>query len=158
MSYTPPGSTTIHFDFIDVLIILSFDFTAPAYSPPCSTSLHFDFTIPLFPLHFEFAPEIPPPISKEMLLSLGLRFHGQVYKYWLCQISHGSQQVRRYVIPPDPKTLPQLRLRSKWAACVQAWHNLSDSDKLYWRRIGVRKKKPITSLNAYMSACMKDKI
>lgn len=158
MAYTPPAPTALHFDFTAVQIPLDFNFTTAPYTPPAATALCFNFTLVLFPLDFEFAPEVPPPISKELLLSLGLRFHGQVYKYWVCQISHGVQQVRRYSIPPDPKTAPQLALRSKWAAGVKAWHNLSDSDKLYWRRVGVRKKEPITSLNAFMSAWMKHKI
>lgn len=158
MAYTPPGSTTIHFDFTQVLITLDFNFISTGYTPPSSTALHFDFTIVLFPIDFEFAPEIPVPISKAMLLSLGIRFSGQVYKYWRCYVLNGKQVVVRYVVPNDPKSIAQVALRSKWAAGVQAWHNLSQSDKLHWRRVGVRKKYPITSLNAWMSAWMKDKI
>lgn len=163
MPYTPPPGDQISFDFTVALWPLSFDFTVTAYTPPGGTAVHFDFTIVIptpsvYIYNFEFGIEEEPPITKEMLLSLGIRFHGQVYKYWICQMSHGTQQVRRYSIPPDPKTLAQLELRSKWAAGVQAWHNLSGSDKLHWRRIGVRKKRPITSLNAWMSAWMRDKI
>jgi len=158
MPYIPPASDSVNFDFTVLQwCSLSFDFTS-LYSPPASSSLFFDFTVILFPLDFEFAPEVPPPITKEMLLSLGLRFHGQVYKYWVCQMSHGGQQVRRYVLVPYPGTPAQLVITSKWAAGVQAWKNLSDSDKLFWRRIGVRWNEPVTSINAFMSAWMKDKI
>ena len=155
MTYIPPGPTDLDFDFTEPLIPLDFVFTSAGYTPPAHNALHFDLTPPLFPMDFEFAPELPPPITKEMLLSLGVRFHGQVFKYWICRVHRGIQLIYRYVVPPDPKTLAQVELRSKWAAGVQAWHNLSDSDKLKWRRIGVRKLRPITSLNAFMSAWMK---
>jgi len=43
-------------------------------------------------------------------------------------------------------------------ACrLQAWHNLSDYYNLCWRTIAVRKKQPITTLNAFMSASIRHK-
>jgi len=158
MAYVPPLGIDINFSFTEVLIPLNFNFSPSGYSPPVATAINFTFTIPLFPLDFEFAPELPPPISKELFLALSARSSGQVYKYWVAYISHGKQCVRRYFIPTNPKTPAQTQIRNKWAAGVQAWKNLSQSDKLYWRRVGVRKKHPITSINAWMSAWMKDKI
>jgi len=158
MSYTPPFSDSLHFDFTTVQwCLLSFNFSA-TYTPPSSPSLFYNFTSVLFPLSFEFAPEVPPPISKEMLLSLGLRFHGQVYKYWVCYVSHGKQFARRYWEGDGGNTAHLSEYSSKFASGMKAWHNLSDSDKLFWRRIGVRWKKPVTSHNAFLSAWMKDKV
>ncbi len=158
MSYTPPGPTSLHFDFIDLQWCdLAFNFS-DLYSPPGSTSLHFNFTFVLFPLNFEFAPEVPPPISKEMLLSLGIRLHGTVYKYWICYVVKGKQYIRRYGKEglKDPWWTSPWQI--KFAAGVKAWKNLNNSDKLYWRLIGILKKKPITSINAFVSAWMRDKI
>jgi len=158
MSYIPPSSVSLQFNFTDLQwCSLNFNFIS-LYSPPSGSSLSFNFTVILFPLYFEFAPEVPPPISKELLLSLGLRFSGQVYKYWVCYVYRGEQRIRRYVVQPPPNSPAQLKLQSKFAAGVKSWQNLPDSAKLYWRRIGVRWKRPVTSLNAYMSAWMKDKI
>lgn len=98
------------------------------------------------------------PISKELLLSLGVRLHGQVYKYWICYVVKGKQYCRRYGNEglKDPWWLSSYQ--TKFAAGVAAWHDLLDSDKLKWRRIGVKKKEPITSLNAFLSAWMRNLI
>lgn len=158
MSYTPPASGQLHFVYIDVQwCILAFNFNA-SYSPPGSTALHFDFTIVLFPIHFEFAPVNPEPISKELLKSLAFRLSGQVYKYWVCFVWRGQQRVRRYWehdLDPSPWTTAS---QAKFAAGVKAWQNLSHDDNLKWRRVGARKKEPITSINAFLSAWMRDKI
>jgi len=158
MSYIPPVGSSIHFDFVDIQwCVLAFDFT-DQYSPPTWNALHFDFTTFLFPLYFEFAPEIPEPISKEMLLSLGVRFSGQVYKYWVCYIWRGQQHVRRYWehdFDPSPWTAPW---QTKFAAGVKAWQNLNESDKIYWRDIGVRRKEPLPSFQTFLSAWLKDEV
>ena len=140
------------------MVPVAFDFISPAYLPPVLGVLAFDFTVPCRLLAFEFCPELPEPISKALLRSLGLRLYGQVYKYWICWEWRGGQRIRRYVVPYDPKSPSQVALRSKFAAGVLAWQNLSESAKLYWRFVGVRKEKPITSLNAFLSAWMRDKV
>jgi len=158
MFYTPPDSISLYFNFIYIQwCILSFNFS-DLYSPPGPASLHFDFSIVLFPIDFEFAPELPPPISKEMLLSLAVRLHGQVYKYWICYVIGGKQYIRRYGNEglKDPWWLSFWQ--AKWKSGCSAWNSLSVDDKLYWRRVGVRKKEPITNFNAFMSAWMRDKI
>lgn len=136
---------------------LPFNFS-DLYSPLGSTSLHFDFTIALFPINFEFAPEVPEPISKEMLLSLAVRLRGQVYKYWVCYIWRGKQHVRRYWehnLDPSPWTA---KYQSKFAQGVKTWQNLNESDKIYWRDIGDRKKEPLPSFQTFLSAWMKDEV
>ncbi|MBA7631183.1 hypothetical protein ES703_38711 [subsurface metagenome] len=156
MTYSPPDSTALHFYFTEIQWgVISFDFV-DQYSPPGSTALHFDFTIVLFPIDFEFAPEVPPPISKDMLLALGIRYHGQVYKYWICQISHGTQQLRRYAIPKDRKTPDQISCRAKFAQAVLFAQELSIYDRLYWGKIGIRKKEPLPWFNAFIQAYMLD--
>lgn len=105
-------------------------------------------------MDFEFAPEVPPPISKELLKSLGVRLRGQVYKYWVCWVWRGGQRVRRYVIPEDPKTPDQICCRAKFAQAVLFAQGLDNSDREYWSAIGVRKLKPITWFNAAVQAYM----
>lgn len=158
MPYTPPSGLDIYFDFTEIQwAILAFNFSI-LYTPPSSTSLNFDFPFSLFPLDFDFAPEVAPPISKELLLSLGLRFHGQVYKYWICYVIGGKQYIRRYGKHGSVNPTWTEPWQIKFAAGVKSWQNLNDLDKLYWHRIGARKLKPITSLNAYLSAWLSDKV
>lgn len=96
------------------------------------------------------------PISKEILLSLGVRWRGTVFKYWTCQMSHGGQQVRRYSKPRDPKTPGQISCRAKFAQAVLFGQGLDIDARLYWGKIGVRKLEPITWFNAVVQAYVKD--
>jgi len=96
------------------------------------------------------------PISKDMLRSLCVRLRGQVYKYWICWVWRGSQRIRRYSIPFDPKTPGQLACRSKFAQAVSAAQALDMDARSYWEKIGVRKKEPLPWWNAFISAYMKD--
>jgi len=96
------------------------------------------------------------PISKAMLKSLAVQLHGQVYKYWICWVTNGVQRIRRYSVPPDPKTPCQLALRSRFAQAVSAGQALDDDARAYWEKIGVRKKEPLPWWNAFISAYMKD--
>ncbi len=158
MSYVPPGSTSVHFDFTEVQLgILYFDFT-DLYSPPAWNALHFNFTTVLFPLDFEFAPELPEPISKEMLLSLAVRLHGQVYKYWICYVVKGKQYIRRYGNEglKDPWWLSEYQ--TKFAQAVLYAQGLNESERAYWESVGVKKLEPLPWWNAVISAFMNDKI
>ena len=96
------------------------------------------------------------PISKELLRSLGVHLRGQVYKYWVCWVWRGQQRIRRYVVPPDPNSPGQLGCQSKFAQAVSAGQALDDAQKLYWEKIGVRKKEPLPWFNAFIQAYMKD--
>lgn len=99
-------------------------------------------------------PTPPDPYdTKHPLFSF--RASGQVNKEKVFYVRAGRQCVRSYIIPTDPKTPPQRSWRLKFKEGVAAWHNLSTAEKLFWRRIGVRKKEPITSLNAFLSWWMK---
>ena len=158
MAYTPPAGSVILFDFTTPLFPLVYNFTVSSYTPPLGSAISLDFTVPQIPLDFTFGIAPPPYIPDLRYPCLSARATGQVYKQWVFYIYQGQQRVRRYLVPSDPKTPPQLSLRAKFAAGVKAWQNLSQSDKLYWRRVGVRKKEPITSLNAFLSAWMRDKI
>lgn len=42
-------------------------------------------------------------------------------------------QLRRHVIPADPKTPPQLAGRARIRAATEAWHDLSPEEKQGWR-------------------------
>jgi len=158
MSYTPPVASSIHFDFIDVQKPPLFFNFVELYSPPGSAPVFFDFTVPLIQCDFEFAPEVPPPITKEMLLSLGVRLHGQVYKYWICYVIKGKQYVRRYGKEGLKNPWWTSTYQIKFAAGVKAWQNLDEDGKIYWRDIGVRKKEPLPSFQTFLSAWMKDEV
>ncbi len=41
-------------------------------------------------------------------------------------------QRRRHVMPFDPRTMPQLRCRARWAAGVAAWQQLTNAEKEAW--------------------------
>lgn len=99
---------------------------------------------------------VEEPISKELLKHLAIRLHGQVYKYWICWTWRGAQRVRRYSIPADPKSPGQLICRSKFAEAVLAGQALSAVDRIYWGKIGVRKREPLPWWNTFISAYMKD--
>lgn len=158
MSYTPPIGSLVSFDFTTPFIILIFNFTASGYTSPSGTVIPFNFTIPLITLDFEFAPEPPPPISKELLLSLGIRFSGTVYKYWTCYVSHGKQCIRRYVVPKPPSTPGHIASQNKFRNGVKAWQNSSIDVKIYWRKIGVRRKEPLPSFQTFLSCWMRDQV
>jgi len=96
------------------------------------------------------------PISKDLLRSLGVRFRGQVYKYWICWVWRGGQRIRRYVIPYNPRTPAQQANRTKFAQAVSAALSLDIDARLYWEKIGVRKKEPLPWWNTFISAYMKD--
>ena len=96
------------------------------------------------------------PISKELLLSLGIRFSGQVYKYWICQWQYGKQTVRRYGNHKFVDPWWTAPWQTKFALAVAAGQSLDADQKLYWGKIGVRKKEPLPWWNAFISAYMKD--
>lgn len=156
MSYIPPLGTSIAYDFISSSIPLDFNFTSPGYTPPSPTNIGFNFTTPFIILDFHFGPEIPEPISKELLLSLGLRFSGQVYKYWVCYVSHGKQCIRRYVVPTPPTSPGFYAAQAKFRVGVKTWQDSSEDVKLYWRKIGARRKEPLPSFQTFLSCWMRD--
>ena len=158
MSYTPPSGSALSFSFQDQFLPLHFAFIGTTYSPPSESTIPFNFLIPTILLDFHWAPIVAPPITKELISKLGIRFHGQVYKYWVGYVRLGKQCFRRYWEINGGHTEHLSFWKDKFRQGVKAWHNLSDFDKLYWHRVGARKLKPITSLNAFLSAFMRDKL
>ena len=59
-------------------------------------------------------------------------------------------QRRRHVIPKDPRTLPQLMCRARWAAGVAAWQQLLDSEHQEWNLSTIARTHNITGLQAFM--------
>jgi len=96
------------------------------------------------------------PISKEMLLSLAVRLHGQVYKYWICYVVKGKQYIRRYGNEGHKVPWWTAPWQSKFAQAVKAGQALDIDGQLYWEKIGVRKKEPLPWWNAFISAYMRD--
>jgi hypothetical protein len=61
-----------------------------------------------------------------------------------------SLQRRRHVIPFDPRTMPQLRCRARWAAGHAAWQNLTPAEWANYNDAGKRKDPEITGLMFFM--------
>lgn len=156
MAYTTPEGTAVNFDFISAWNSLLFKFTSPGYSPLSGSSILFNFISAWNALIFEFAPEVPPPITKELLRLLGVRLRGQVYKYWICWVWRGHQRIRRYSIGANPRTASQQANRSKFAQANAAALSLDIDGRVYWGKIGVRKKEPLPWQQAFIQAYMKD--
>lgn len=169
MSYTPPGPTSLNFDFTEIQRgSLFFDFS-DLYSPPDFNALHFDFTVPLFPLDFVFA--LPPPpepwydplwdareFFKDLAIWCTCQLRGQIAHTWTFRVRRNKQQVYPYAVPTDPKTPAQLACRSKFASCVSSWKSLSPGEKDYWEIQGANKKEQLPGYNAFLSACMNGKV
>ena len=51
------------------------------------------------------------------------------YRDYIFANRQGTQYVKRYRIPFDPKTDKQLENRAKWKYIAQSWQNLTDSEK-----------------------------
>jgi hypothetical protein len=62
-------------------------------------------------------------------------------------------QLRRYVVPFDPRTAPQLSRRARFAAAVAAWHTLGPAEKKAWRQRGESRRLP--GYQAFISAWMR---
>jgi hypothetical protein len=62
-------------------------------------------------------------------------------------------QRRRWVMPNDPKTGPQLAVRLLFKISVDNWQHLSSPSKKLWRTLGHAKN--MSGFNAYMSASLK---
>lgn len=52
----------------------------------------------------------------------------------------GRQQVRRHVIPNNPRTAQQGAQRGRFALGVTAWHGLTPDDKTIWKQNGKKYK------------------
>lgn len=61
-----------------------------------------------------------------------------------------ATQLRRHVIPHDPRTPAQLAQRSRFRAAVAAWQALDAATKIYWRGRG--KSRRIPGYGAFLSA------
>ncbi len=61
-------------------------------------------------------------------------------------------QLRRHVVPPDPRTPAQLARRDKMRQAVLIWHGLSDAEKLEWKARGTARR--ISGFNAFVSAVL----
>jgi hypothetical protein len=70
---------------------------------------------------------------------------------WSPQAGEPKQlQRRRHVIPRDPRTMPQLRCRARWAAGVAAWHALSDEERKAYNDAETTKRLRIPGLSHFM--------
>ena len=62
-------------------------------------------------------------------------------------------QLRRWVLPADPRTAPQLARRSVFFQAVAAWHALSATEKLSYRQLGESRRLP--AYNKFISLYLK---
>lgn len=70
----------------------------------------------------------------------------------------GRLQLRRWVIPADPRTPPQLARRVAFAAAVAAWQSMPQEAKDSWRTPGKARNLPAyhAFLSAYLAAATPD--
>lgn len=61
-----------------------------------------------------------------------------------------SLQRRRHVIPKDPRTMPQLRCRARWAAGNAAWHDLTAAEWATWHEEAQARSDKLTGLQLFM--------
>ena len=75
---------------------------------------------------------------------------GQIGKEWVFQgvdsrfsnlkgIGRPNLMIRRYVVPTDPRTPPQLSWRAYYRAGCDAWNALSDEEKAVYNRRAKRR-------------------
>ena len=57
--------------------------------------------------------------------------------------------MRRYVVPNDPKTPPQMSWREYYRLGTQEWNSLSDAEKAEYNR-RAKKKLPLIGFNLFM--------
>lgn len=85
---------------------------------------------------------------------IGIQIRGTIGKTFVYQVIHGEQFKRRYVIPYDPKTPAQQRLRDLFKKAIQSWKKFSDQEKS-----DLEKLKPayliMSGFNYYISSYMK---
>lgn len=68
----------------------------------------------------------------------------------------GRLQLRRWVMPADPRTPAQLAQRARMTAGVAEWHALTPEARAAWKATG--KARGIPAYNAFLSAYMRDNI
>ena len=103
-------------------------------------------------------PRIPNPNDPHQPTELDIRgkvgqtvFQLAIPPPWSPQAGEPKQlQRRRHVIPFDPRTMPQLRCRARWAAGVAAWHMLSTVDRHDWSHCEKAKYLRIPGLSLFM--------
>lgn len=62
-------------------------------------------------------------------------------------------QLRRYVIPTDPRTPAQIARRAAFANAVAAWQATTPENRALWRIQG--KARNLSGFNAYLSRALK---
>lgn len=97
------------------------------------------------------------PISKELLVMLGIRISGRIGAQWICYVDRGRQVVHPYApwahIDPTPWTKPW---QDKFAAGVAAAQALTPELRSYWQALGTNRLRPLPWFNAFLSSWMKD--
>lgn len=81
---------------------------------------------------------------------------GQIGKAMVHFRWKGIHAVRSYVVPANPKTEDQMIIRGYFSTCVDKWHDIlmNAQDKLAWRRWAEVLRRPMTNMNAFISARM----
>jgi hypothetical protein len=96
--------------------------------------------------------EPPPPCAIEINGKIGQTVY-QRTRPWVGQgiVSDALvTQVRRHVIPADPRTTSQLLNRARFGSAVRAWKYLTDAERLDYNSRGARKKQALEGLNLFV--------
>jgi len=96
--------------------------------------------------------DIPPPIALDVRGKIGQTVYQlAIPPPWSPQAGEPKQlQRRRHVMPFDPRTLPQLRCRARWAAGVAAWRRLTTAEQLDYACMDQAKRLKIGGLALWM--------
>ena len=88
--------------------------------------------------------------------SMGNQYSGTIGKKETAVIRNGQNFLRTYVIPNDPKTPKQMEQRRKYTRAVEAWKELSDSEKQVYNNRA--KNLNMSGYNLFISEFTKGKL
>ena len=96
--------------------------------------------------------EPPPPVGLDIRGKIGQTvFQKSIPPPWATWYKRvPSLQRRRHVIPRDPRTMPQLRCRARWAAGNAAWQNLTPAEWQNWHDEATRRSDKMSGQMYFM--------
>lgn len=81
---------------------------------------------------------------------------GQIGKAIVYATWKGIEWVREWVVPQNPQTALQVKIRAIWALGVQRWQIIGSSPQDGWETGAERKGKTQSGFNYFMSEYVKD--
>jgi len=85
---------------------------------------------------------------------IGMQVRGTIGNIYTYQTYHGRTYRHRYIVPRDPKTPAQIRMRFLLGSATYAWHDLSSPEKLFWKDVRTRSR-AYSGFNHFISSYIK---